>query len=455
MAGVTAPIDARDLPLDETSRAALAGQGLTYRRVDAASDDALRYIEALDRGFLGERASAERIPAIRQALEHERLTGVFDEAGPTRIPVGTVSTWVDEITIDLDSTLPVWAISGVTVSSTHRRRGVARAMLEGELRTAAAAGIPIAGLTVSEATIYGRYGFAPAVDTTTWRIDTKRARWIGPRPTVTAGGRLDTIDNETACTDAVALHEVVRRRMPGEVGGPSVIWRNATATGQGARDAAKVRAVRYTDVAGTPRGVLVYAIDSHPEDYTRNTLQVRALLADGDDAYAALWRFAIEHDLVGTVEAGLLSLDEPLRWMVDDVRALDVRRRDHEWIRVLDVPACLGARRYRRAGSALLEVTDPLGFCAGTWLLRVAEDGAATVTLEGEGEGEGTTAQPGSAQEPPSVGLTVVELGLLLLGGVRAATLRAAGRVRCTAEAAAWLDETLAPALPPRLSYWY
>ena len=57
----------------------------------------------------------------------------------------------------------MWAISMVTVAATHRRRGIARGLLEGELRAAASAGVPMAGLTVTEATIYGRYGFGPAV----------------------------------------------------------------------------------------------------------------------------------------------------------------------------------------------------------------------------------------------------------------------------------------------------
>lgn len=35
-------------------------------------------------------------------------------------------------------------------------------MMQGELNTAATLGVPVATLTVSESTLYGRYGFAPA-----------------------------------------------------------------------------------------------------------------------------------------------------------------------------------------------------------------------------------------------------------------------------------------------------
>jgi predicted acetyltransferase len=52
----------------------------------------------------------------------------------------------------------------------------------GELRTAAELGVPIAALTVSESTIYGRFGFASAAQAAHWEIDTRHVRWAGPTP---------------------------------------------------------------------------------------------------------------------------------------------------------------------------------------------------------------------------------------------------------------------------------
>ncbi|MGU7753863.1 GNAT family N-acetyltransferase, partial [Klebsiella pneumoniae] len=76
--------------------------------------------------------------------------------------MATVDSWVSELTVSPGRTIPLWSISAVTVAPTHRRRGIATAMLTGELRAAAAAGYALAGLTVTEATIYGRWGFSPA-----------------------------------------------------------------------------------------------------------------------------------------------------------------------------------------------------------------------------------------------------------------------------------------------------
>ena len=68
----------------------------------------------------------------------------------------------------------------------------------------------------------------------------------------------------------------------------------------------------------------------------------------------------------------------------------------------------------RPPASFRLRVTDPLGFADGTWMLTVDPSGAAEVTAS-----DGT----------PDVTLTVNALSSIVLGGVRAATLRAAGIV--------------------------
>ena len=81
-------------------------------------------------------------------------------------------------------------------------------------------------------------------------------------------------------------------------------------------------------------------------------MTVSYLLAETDDAYAALWRFFLELDLVGEVRAHELSVDEPLLWMISDQRAATVMVRDHQYVRILDVPAALEARTFGAPGVA-------------------------------------------------------------------------------------------------------
>ena len=80
-------------------------------------------------------------------------------AGPA--PVATTS-WFDK-TLNLGrELLPLRMITDVTASPAHRRRGLVRRLMEDCLADAVAEGLPLAALTVSEATIYGRWGFGAA-----------------------------------------------------------------------------------------------------------------------------------------------------------------------------------------------------------------------------------------------------------------------------------------------------
>ncbi len=430
--------------LDKDSAAALASSGLDYRKVAPDSAQAEPFVRAVERGFLGGRSSAEEVQGWREAMHGGRAIGIFDASGVEPLtPVATINAWPMEVTIDVDSFVPMWSISAVTVSPTHRRRGIARAMLEGELRAAAGAGFPIAGLTVTEASIYGRYGFGSAVHTGHWTIDARRATWIGPRPTEGPGaGRLDHVEREQLERDLQELNESTRGQRPGDISGWPALWRETAGMKSGKPDP-KVRGVRYTDANGEVRGVVSYTLTENPEDFTRSTLSVNALIAVDADAYAALWRYVIEHDLVGTVKAGLRSMDEPLRWMISDERALVVTERDHHWLRILDLQACLQARAYRVPGAAILDVTDPLGLTAGQWRLKVDDTGRASV--------EPTT----SGASEPVVSLGISEVSAMFLGGVRASTLASAGRISGDPETLQWMDLTFTPAAGSRLSYWY
>lgn len=429
-------LDPPTLPLDEVSRAAASALGLDYRLLDtsdqAAYDD---FLSAIRRGFLDAEASPEFREGSRDTIRYRRFTGVHDPHSPApRVPVATIDSWMTELSLPGDVTIPMWAISGVTVSPTHRRRGLARLMVEGELRTAAAAGLAIAGLTVSEATIYGRFGFGPAVFSTDWTIRTQRAVWTGPRP----DGRLDYLDREAVVDELSALHDRVRSRQPGETRAWRGLWQRKAGTVPGQEEVRGIRAVRYTDADGQTRGILLHRIAE--ENDADAVLTIDHLLADGDDAYAALWRFALEHDLVTSVVAHKRSVDEPVRWMIADQRAATEIRGDHEWLRVLDVPAVLSARRYGAAGSWSIRVHDPLGFADGTWMLAVAPDGTGAVT---------------ATDTAPDIELGVDALASILLGGVRPSTLRAAGRLRAGAEKTHSLDRALASTETPFLSFWY
>lgn len=431
-------IEWKNAPADPVAVRAVAENGLEYRVIDTGDAAVFDpYLQAEMRGFLAGEQSDEQLGGARDGLAFRRFVGVYDpdslEAGQ---PVGTVNSWVTDLALPGGRGIPMWAISGVTVSPTHRRKGIARAMLEGELRTAAGAGVAIAGLTVSEATIYGRFGFSPATYAADWTIETKRAVWVGPRP----DGRLDFLDRTRLQDQLAELHGRVRRHRPGEIEAWPGLWRRMSGLAPGQEGGGKVRAVRYADAAGTTRGIAVYRLSDEGTDFTKHELELHYLLSETADAYAALWRFALEHDLVSTVKAPLRSVDEPVRWMIADQRGAKVEVGEHGWLRILDVPAVLSSRAYSAAGSFVLRVTDPLGFADGTWMLRVDDSGRAVVT---------------ASADPAEVTLTVNALSSIVLGGVRATTLRAAGALVADEATAVALDATFASPEAPYLSLWY
>jgi len=400
--------------IDPTSAARLAEGGLELRLVDPSGGDFDGWIQADYRGFHDERVSGERVAAFRAAAAGRRTVGVFDaDAAEPGTPVATTQTWVAPLTLPGGAQVDLWSIAAVTVAPTHRRRGIARALLEGELRTAAANGVPIAGLTVSEATIYGRYGFGVATFGDDLVIETRRAGWEGPE----TRGRIQFVEPERLLADARAVADAVQRARPGAIRYDDFI--QGRSIGVVGEEKAKIRTVRYDDADRAPQGFLGYEVRSGGEDFTKHDVLVWELLGATDEASAALWRYLLELDLVATVHAPGRPVDDPVVWQLGDLRALSRQRKDRLWLRILDVPAVLAARRYAARVEIVLDVEDPYGLGAGRFLLEAGADGAGRVrALDG-------AAPEGAA----SAALTIADLSSIVLGGVSPAELARAGRI--------------------------
>ncbi|MFN4002330.1 GNAT family N-acetyltransferase [Microcella sp.] len=433
------------LPLDEHSRAALAASALTYDALTGADASAFdRWLQAAYRGLHFDALTPEQLAQYREGFGPTRAIGVWDPtSAEPESPVATVASWRSPLSLGDGRSVDAWAISLVSVAATHRRRGIARALLEGELRAAHAAGIPLAMLTVSEATIYGRWGFGPAAYTADYRIDTRGLRVSAPLP----AGRVHRVETAALRPAAPALMARSHERVAGEVPFDTQQFdRMFAIAARTASRAASLRAVRFDDASGVAQGFALYSVAEDPHDFAAHTLTVEYLCAATDDALVALWHHLLDQDLVATVVAPLRPVDEPLEWMVSNPRAVRTTdRREHLWLRVLDVPAALSARRYAAADSVLLRVTDPLGFAEGEWMLTTSPDGAATVT-----------AHAGELHGAAVIDLGVEALGALLLGGTPVEALRLAGRLAEGAPGSAdRLAAVLRPARAPHLSTWF
>lgn len=431
------PIDARTIPADPESEARLRAAGFVYRVVDIDDDRAaVAFAHAAERGFLGPVPTDAEIVPMREAWRERRSIGVYEQAASAdALPVATVNSWVPPMSVP-GGTVPMWAISMVTVSGTHRRRGIARNLLEGELRSAAAAGAPVAGLTVSEATIYGRYGFGPAVPVARIGIDTTRAGWRSSE----VPGRVEYVEPDALAQDLHTVHERARLGRAGQIPGWRRRWMGLSGLGgDEAKKDATVRGVRFLDADGELRGAMAYAFKDAPASF-RSVMGIRQLEAETGDALRALWSFAVNHDLVDRVEADIRPVDDPIPDLVADQRAVEVAVHDHGWLRILDVPAALQARRCDGPADVTVRVTDPYGFADGTWRVRVDASGAAAV--------EATDAEP-------ALSLGVAELSTAYAGGVPLSRLAAAGRVHGDEGAIAALGRALRTDPAPFLGIWY
>lgn len=433
-------VDARTVPADPESARRLREQGFDYRVVDIADyGSAVAFAQAAERGFLGGAPSDAEIERMRETWAERRNVGVYEaDAVASALPVGTVNSWVASMSLpggDARSAIPMWAISMVTVAATHRRRGIARGLLEGELRAAASAGVPVAGLTVTEATIYGRYGFGPAVPVSRIAVDARTSGWRAPQ----APGRLEYVGLDELARELGELHERARFARAGQIAGWRGRWLGQAGLGAGSKKDANARGVHYRDVDGVVRGAIAYTLKELPGSF-RNSMTIRQLVAENDEALSALWGFAVNHDLVDRIEADLRPVDDPVVRLVANPHAVDVAVRDHGWLRILDAPAALRARRYAASLDTVIRVEDGYGFADGTWRLSIDAAGAAEV--------EATDAAP-------DVVLDVATLSSAYAGGVPLTQLAAAGRVQGDAAAVTALGRALYADPAPTLSIWY
>jgi predicted acetyltransferase len=440
--------DLQAIPVDPSAAAGLAGQGLDYRVLDPndlAAIDA--WIEADVRGFHHSRPREVDRDYDRRVLAERRVHGVYDtSAADPRTPVATVSAWPTGLSVPGGRSVDAWAVSSVTVAPTHRRRGIARALMHGELANARHVGAALAMLTVTEATIYGRYGYAPAAQAATIQVDRRRARWIGPD----APGRLHFVDAQSLREIAPALARRAVARTPGEVDRwPGLLDRVLGLIDPQSDSGRAKRLVRYDDEHGQPQGFVAYRVQ-RGSDAEPGLLELDFLAAATDDAERALWRFLVEQDYVSGVRGSLRSIDEPLHWLLEDSRAITVSNVvDHLWVRVLDTVAALAARSYGTPGTLRLHVDDPLGHAAGRFDLTVGENGRAEVEVLEKTDASGTRGVRG-------IRLGVQELGAIYLGGFRASVLARAGRIaELSPRSLALADRMFQAQRTPQLSIWF
>jgi predicted acetyltransferase len=359
----------------------------------------------------GETFTEERRARAKAAFEFDRGMAAEDDGEL----VATGGAYSLDLTLPGLTSMPVGGLTWISVLPTHHRRGILRRMIERHFDDAMRRGEPASALIASESIIYGRFGYGPATRLVSYEIDPRRSAFAQP---LQDAGRVRTVREDEARRLLPAIFERARHRQPGEVTRGQQWWDMALSDPEWMRygAGAAVNVVHEPSPGQEPDGYARYRVQSNWEAMLgANVVKVEEVTALTPGAHAGLWRFLLDLDLSGKLELFAGREDEPLRWRLADPRRLRTTfASDLVWLRLLDLPAALGARRYGVADRLVLEVTD-----------AVRPERGGRFALEG-GPDDAHCARTG---DDPDIALGVAELSAAYLGGVRLSSLAAADRV--------------------------
>ncbi|MFL5799295.1 MAG: GNAT family N-acetyltransferase [Actinomycetota bacterium] len=359
----------------------------------------------------GEHPTDQDIEDSRIEFEPGRSIAAFDGD----LIVGTTSTLSLQMTVPGGGQVPVAGVTTVGVAPTHRRRGMLRAMMRRQLDDSREHGDAVAALWASEAPIYQRFGYGMATRQAVGRVS--RANWSFLRP-FTDPGRVRLLPLEDAAKELAPVYDRVRAGTPGMIEQNQDWWgylfRHLNAEHH-RRGFGELFFALHEGEEG-PDAYAVYRVKPQEEEgIDVGQLQVAEAVTTTPASAAAMWSFLFGVDLIATIEFGNRPPDDPLFSMALELRHLGLKIIDGMWVRVLDVPAALSARRYGVEGRVVFDLEDE--FCPWN-----------TGRYELSGGPHGAECRPADADADLS--FTANELGAVYLGGTRLRDLDRAGRVR-------------------------
>jgi predicted acetyltransferase len=401
------------------------------------------WARAMTATFLGDPdgpPAARRIDLLTRGWNPARAWGV--RAGGRW--VATLRTDERSLTVpgrgDGTRDVPVDAVTAVTVSATHRRTGLMSRMLDGSLNAARERGDALSILIAAEWPIYGRFGYAPATVSADYVL--RRSR-----PGATCPGdpaRVRQVDREDFGDVAAAVFGAARRAQAGQIDRDALWWDRILGRAGFAPSDGLPHNWLIHDGDGGPDGLLAWrAAGSFGLVPPFGTVEVWDLVTASDAAYRDLWAYLSGIDGIDEVSLSNRRVDEPVRWLLDDARALVMTRHvDFLWLRLLDVPAALAARRYAVPGEVVLEVIDEdvNRFAAGRFRLTA--------------DGDEVACEP--TDRPADLEITQPALASIYLGGFRLRELLLAGRAtERTPGALGLVDLMFSTPLAPWTATWF
>ncbi len=373
---------------------------------------------------VGEHAFNSSWPS-EAAREHQRLTFELDRslaAFDGARPVGTACAYSFQMALP-GAMAPVAGVSGVSVLPSYRRRGILTSLMRRQLADIGAGHEAVAALFASEPGIYGRYGYGLAsmqARLTVRRGEGRMIRQLASGPEGAGDGELQLrqAEPESARAELAKVHEQAVPGRPGMLVRDDRWWQDALHDPDYWREGASpLRCVLAEDATGA-RGYALFSVNPSWNEHgiADGTLNVRELVSLDPAATAALWADLLNRDLVDEIRARLRPVDDPLLYLLADIRRARAQIADGLWIRLVDLGRALAHRQYARDLDIVIEVTDELlPGNAGRWRLQAAPAAAG--------------ASCARTSAPADVELPVQSLGAAYLGGTRLGALARAGLV--------------------------
>ena len=360
----------------------------------------------------GEEITDAELEEWQHTSEADRWLAAYE--GET--PIGTAAAFTFRLTVP-GGEVAAAGVTAVGVEPGHRRRGVLRSLMRRQLDDVRERGEPVAILWASESAIYQRFGYGLGALNGQFEIDRARTAWLRPEE---PAGRMRLVDPDEALATFPAVYERMRAVTPGALSRTEDWWRWAIL-----HDAEHMRRgsgpkFRYLyEVDGAAEGYALYRVKGDwDERGPRGQLLVVEAVTPTPRALRGVWSFLFGVDLVRTIRASREPVPHPLQLALADPRALGMTAGDGLWVRLVDLPAALAARRYGAVDALVVEVAD--AFCpwnAGRWRLATAGGTGAAVATVSRTDGA------------PDLAVDVAALAPVYLGAFRLSDLARAGRV--------------------------
>ena len=351
------------------------------RPIDAHEVYAFAYCQA---SAFGGRYTPDKLESFAEELQLDRTLAVFDGEDL----VATTSSYLVPMTLPGLVRCEVAAVTDVSVAPTHRRRGLLNSMMRRQLDDLRSAHEVLAVLYASEGGIYGRYGYGPASFGARYEVDKRGEATMARVATpCTPGpgdgpGSVRLLELAQAAEAFPAVHRAYVPTRVGELERGRGEWAELLGSPHAAGEEARHRFYACYERDGSIDGYAVYRVGPiDPADHWRRAVFVEELCTLSDESYTSLWRYLLGIDLTEQLRTASRPVDEPLRYMLEDQRRLrTLSWGDRTWVRLVDVEAALGRRRYEEGDALVMEVGD--AFCPwneGRFRLSVDRRGIATV----------------------------------------------------------------------------